>query len=60
VLSSMPPTPPPKPLHAGMTYPLDLLRTRLAAQAEPRVYLGLSHAVVSVVRQEGTLQLLYY
>jgi hypothetical protein len=56
----MPPTPPPKPLHAGMTYPLDLLRTRLAAQAEPRVYLGLSHAVVSVVRQEGTLQLLYY
>ena len=38
-----------------MTYPLDLLRTRLAAQPEPRVYLGLSHAVFSVVRQEGAI-----
>ena len=39
------------------TYPLDLLRTRLAAQQEPRVYRGLWHAAASVVRREGARRL---
>ncbi|KAK4538372.1 hypothetical protein CDCA_CDCA17G4397 [Cyanidium caldarium] len=35
------------------TYPLDLLRTRLAAQGEPRTYHGVVHAVRTIGRQEG-------
>lgn len=35
------------------TYPLDLLRTRLAAQPEPKMYLNLPHAVRTIVRDEG-------
>lgn len=35
------------------TYPLDLLRTRFAAQSEPRVYHSFRHAVVSIYRQHG-------
>ena len=41
------------------TYPLDLLRTRLAAQQEPRVYRGLWHAAASVVRREGGFSLAF-
>ena len=35
------------------TYPLDLLRTRLATQGEPRTYHGVVHAVRTIGRQEG-------
>ncbi|KNC70829.1 hypothetical protein SARC_16638, partial [Sphaeroforma arctica JP610] len=35
------------------TYPLDLLRTRLAAQGEPKVYKSLSHAIGQMYRSEG-------
>lgn len=35
------------------TYPLDLIRTRLAAQPEPKVYRGMTHAMKSVYRAEG-------
>lgn len=34
-------------------YPLDLLRTRMAAQGEPRVYRNLRDAVSVIVREEG-------
>ena len=37
----------------GMTYPFDLIRTRLAAQPEPKVYRGLLHAGTSIVEHEG-------
>lgn len=39
------------------TYPLDLLRTRLAAQPEPKQYRNLIHAVTSIVRLDGPLGL---
>jgi len=35
------------------TYPLDLLRTRFAAQGNDRVYTSLSRAVVQIGREEG-------
>ncbi|XP_069569566.1 mitochondrial thiamine pyrophosphate carrier [Brachyistius frenatus] len=35
--------------------PLDTLRTRFAAQGEPRVYRNLRHAVFTMWRSEGTL-----
>ena len=35
------------------TYPLDLLRTRLAAQGEPKVYKGMFHAASTIVRKKG-------
>ncbi|KAI8173456.1 Mitochondrial thiamine pyrophosphate carrier 1 [Colletotrichum sp. SAR 10_65] len=35
------------------TYPLDLLRTRFAAQGNERVYTGLRHAVTDIYRDEG-------
>lgn len=35
------------------TYPLDLLRTRLAAQSEPKQYRNIGHAVVSIIRSDG-------
>ncbi|KAG9279209.1 mitochondrial thiamine pyrophosphate carrier [Astyanax mexicanus] len=35
--------------------PLDTLRTRFAAQGEPKVYRTLRHAVVTMYRQEGAL-----
>ena len=35
------------------TYPLDLLRTRLAAQTEPRQYKNLSHAVRVIYGSQG-------
>jgi len=35
------------------TYPLDLLRTRLAAQREPKIYPTMSSAVVYILRNEG-------
>ncbi|RKF72192.1 Mitochondrial thiamine pyrophosphate carrier 1 [Golovinomyces cichoracearum] len=35
------------------TYPLDLLRTRLAAQGTERVYRSLNHAIYQIYRSEG-------
>lgn len=35
------------------TYPLDLLRTRFAAQGQERIYAGLWHSVRDIARQEG-------
>ncbi|XP_060109061.1 mitochondrial thiamine pyrophosphate carrier [Heteronotia binoei] len=35
--------------------PLDTLRTRLAAQGEPKIYRNLRHAVVNMYRREGPL-----
>ncbi|XP_061472124.1 mitochondrial thiamine pyrophosphate carrier isoform X1 [Rhineura floridana] len=35
--------------------PLDTLRTRLAAQGEPKIYRNLRHAIVSVYQKEGLL-----
>lgn len=35
------------------TYPLDLLRTRFAAQGNERVYTGLRHAITDIYRDEG-------
>lgn len=37
----------------GMTYPLDLLRTRFAAQGPDRVYNSLRVSIVDIARQEG-------
>lgn len=39
------------------TYPLDLLRTRFAAQPEPKQYTSISHALTSIVRQHGVVGL---
>lgn len=36
-----------------LTYPFDLFRTRFAAQGTTRVYIGLFHAVKTVVADEG-------
>ncbi|CAG8690849.1 1406_t:CDS:2, partial [Funneliformis caledonium] len=36
-----------------VTYPFDLLRTRLAAQGEKRTYTGLNHAVQQIYTKEG-------
>ncbi|KAJ5521144.1 hypothetical protein N7463_001597 [Penicillium fimorum] len=37
----------------GITYPLDLLRTRFAAQGPDRVYGSLRASIVEIARQEG-------
>ncbi|WOL04688.1 mitochondrial substrate carrier family protein B-like [Canna indica] len=38
---------------ASMTYPLDLVRTRLAAQTNTMYYRGISHALYAICRDEG-------
>uniref|UniRef100_A0A0D9Z556 Uncharacterized protein n=1 Tax=Oryza glumipatula TaxID=40148 RepID=A0A0D9Z556_9ORYZ len=38
---------------ASMTYPLDLVRTRLAAQTNTAYYRGISHALYAICRDEG-------
>lgn len=38
---------------ASITYPLDLVRTRLAAQTNYMYYRGISHAVYAICRDEG-------
>ncbi|MCO5577648.1 hypothetical protein L7F22_031479 [Adiantum nelumboides] len=38
---------------ASSTYPLDLIRTRLAAQRNERYYKGMGHAVQTIFRDEG-------
>ncbi|XP_020241817.1 mitochondrial substrate carrier family protein B-like isoform X2 [Asparagus officinalis] len=38
---------------ASITYPLDLVRTRLAAQTKKIYYRGISHALYSISRDEG-------
>lgn len=38
---------------ASITYPLDLVRTRLAAQTNTMYYRGISHALYSICRDEG-------
>ncbi|CAJ1801401.1 unnamed protein product [Sphenostylis stenocarpa] len=42
---------------ATATYPLDLLRTRLAAQRSSMYYRGISHAFKTIYREEGFLGL---
>ncbi|KAL8167923.1 hypothetical protein V2J09_009422 [Rumex salicifolius] len=42
---------------AAVTYPLDLVRTRLAAQRSAVYYRGLSHALCTIVKEEGFLGL---
>ena len=37
----------------AMTYPLDLVRTRLAAQTTVKHYDGLAHALYVIARDEG-------
>ncbi|KAG6516848.1 hypothetical protein ZIOFF_020221 [Zingiber officinale] len=38
---------------ASATYPLDLVRTRLAAQTRTMYYRGMSHALYTICRDEG-------
>ncbi|KAL5653072.1 hypothetical protein ACJX0J_038530, partial [Zea mays] len=38
---------------ASATYPLDLVRTRLAAQTNTAYYRGISHALYAICRDEG-------
>lgn len=40
-------------LATTFTYPLDLLRTRFAAQGEERVYTSLKHSFTHILRHEG-------
>ncbi|KAL8504722.1 hypothetical protein ACS0TY_016051 [Phlomoides rotata] len=42
---------------ASATYPLDLIRTRLAAQRNTIYYKGVSHALQTICREEGFLGL---
>lgn len=42
---------------ASATYPLDLIRTRLAAQRNAIYYKGMSHALHTICRDEGLLGL---
>ena len=37
----------------AQAYPLDLVRTRLAAQTGARYYHGIAHALATIVREEG-------
>lgn len=37
----------------AQAYPLDLVRTRLAAQTGARYYHGIAHALHTIVREEG-------
>ena len=41
----------------GVTYPFDLIRTRLSAQPEPKVYRGMLHAGRQIALQEGVFGL---
>lgn len=36
-----------------VTYPLDLLRTRFAAQQEPKFYKSIPHAITHILTHEG-------
>ncbi|KAI5064090.1 hypothetical protein GOP47_0020760 [Adiantum capillus-veneris] len=38
---------------ASLTYPLDLVRTRLAAQRNEKYYKGIAHALHTITRDEG-------
>lgn len=38
---------------ASLTYPLDLVRTRLAAQRNEKYYRGITHALVTISKDEG-------
>ncbi|KAG6547017.1 hypothetical protein Mapa_011634 [Marchantia paleacea] len=38
---------------ASLTYPLDLVRTRLAAQTNSMYYTGISHALTTIYKEEG-------
>eukprot|EP00250_Pteridium_aquilinum_P017673 c23730_g1_i1 orf=622-1707(+) len=38
---------------ASLTYPLDLVRTRLAAQRNEKYYRGIAHALQTIMRDEG-------
>ena len=40
-------------LATSMTYPLDLLRTRFAAQGTDRIYLSFRSAIIEILRTEG-------
>ncbi|XP_021904094.1 mitochondrial substrate carrier family protein B-like isoform X1 [Carica papaya] len=42
---------------ASATYPLDLVRTRLAAQTNVMYYRGIGHALQTIIREEGVLGL---
>ncbi|KAF2296153.1 hypothetical protein GH714_036400 [Hevea brasiliensis] len=42
---------------ASVTYPLDLVRTRLAAQTNIIYYRGILHALRTIIREEGVLGL---
>ncbi|KAK6933098.1 Mitochondrial substrate/solute carrier, partial [Dillenia turbinata] len=42
---------------ASATYPLDLVRTRLAAQRNVLYYRGISHALGTIVKEEGVIGL---
>ncbi|KAK6929410.1 Mitochondrial substrate/solute carrier [Dillenia turbinata] len=42
---------------ASATYPLDLVRTRLAAQRNVLYYRGISHALGTIVKEEGVMGL---
>lgn len=41
----------------SLAYPLDLLRTRLAAQTTDTYYRGIGHALKTIIKDEGTLGL---
>lgn len=49
-LPNLPPHPPTSPRQA---YPLDLVRTRLAAQTTESYYRGIGHALRTIVQDEG-------
>lgn len=40
-------------LYNLQAYPLDLVRTRLAAQTTQRYYTGIAHALRTIVAEEG-------
>jgi solute carrier family 25 thiamine pyrophosphate transporter 19 len=44
-------------LATGATYPFDLIRTRLSAQPEPKIYRGLLHAARQIVAHERVVGL---
>jgi hypothetical protein len=41
--------------HCMQAYPLDLVRTRLAAQTTHRYYHGITHALMTIIHDEGPL-----
>lgn len=40
-----------------LTYPLDLIRARLAAQVLTKHYKGISHAIVTIFKEKGVFGL---